>query len=271
MTPSTSNSNLDAAPTPHSSLGATLAVFGLQIRRTRVGRKPIVAAVSVVLVLAAAIITRYTSEQVTAHDAVERALQYGVFGLLVFILPFLFSAGSISEEVESRTFVYLTARAVGRWNVVLGKYLAGTWFVWLFLMGAVALLYVGAFASHPRELLELGEELVRVISALTFLAFLYTAVCLFWGTLVPEAGGILSAVYLASVEFGGAWLPGPLRLMSMNYQAQQIAGLPKGGLLAEYAPNVSEGWAAAAAIALTMIFLAVAMVITRHREYRWAT
>ncbi len=190
----------------------------------------------------------------------------GFFGLLVYLLPFLFTSGAIAEEVEARTFPFLALRPAGRVAIVLGKYLAGAAMSILLLVIGVLVLHVSSFATEPTPMIDELPQTLRAMSALSLLALTYCAICLFWGALVVEAGGFLSVLYLVVMEFALSWLPSFLRLGSMNYLASQLAGLPKGGFYPDWVPDI-ELWICGVVIAIaTGLFLSAAALVVRTSE-----
>lgn len=262
-----------AAPSFGSSM---LTVTRLQLRRLIRGRKLRLATTAVVVLLAATAAARFApadeivgSAETIAANTFESGTRWGIFGLMVFLTPFLFLAGAISEEVEGRTLTFLIARPVDRFALTFGKYLAGTAVVLLVLLPAELLLYVIAFGATPGAFGEHLGELGITLLSLTMLGSTYAAICLFFGALVPEAGGVLSALYLGIVEFLGGMLPGVFRVISMRYLAGEIAGLERGGLFVESAPDITLAMGGAAMALVLLFFLGFTGVLVRTNEYRF--
>ncbi len=112
---------------------------------------------------------------------------------------------------------------------------------------------------------------LRVIGAATLLTLFYSTVCAFWGALLPEAAGIVSALYLSVVEFCFAWTPGFFRFISMNYLAQQVAGFPKRGFLLDSIPDLSAPIAVGVLVGATVLFAALGALVVGLSEYRFAS
>ena len=256
---------MSAPPVP--DLGSsTLAVLRLSWTRLVRGRKLRLGILATVLVLIAAIAARYAAEGSAASDVVEAGVRVGFFGLLVYLLPFLFTSGTIAEEVEGRTFPFLALRPAGRIAIVLGKYIAGAGMSVLLLASGILILHVASFATEPTPMIDELPSTLRAIGAITLLALCYSAICLFWGSVVVEGAGLLSTLHLATLEFGFSWLPSFLRFASMNYHAAQLAGLPKGGFYPEWVPDI-DTWIHGVAIAVvTMLFLGMAALVVRTSE-----
>jgi ABC-type transport system involved in multi-copper enzyme maturation permease subunit len=256
---------MSAPPVP--DLGsATLSVLRLSWTRLVRGRKLRLGITATVLVLLAAIIARYAAEGSVAADVVEAGVRVGFFGLLVYMLPFLFTSGTIAEEVEGRTFPFLALRPAGRVAIVLGKYLAGAGMSVILLASGILVLHVAAYATDPTPMIDELPGTLRTMGAISLLALCYSAICLFWGSIVVEAAGLLSTLHLATIEFGFSWLPSFLRFGSMNYLAAQLAGLPKGGFFPEWVPDI-ETWICGVVIAIvTLVFVGMATLVVRTTE-----
>ncbi len=257
-------------PRTPSFLGAILAVFRLQALRLRRGKKLRLAIVATALVVFAALAARYGMRDPDPERTVRTTLDVGFFGFLAYLLPFLLQAGAIAEEVEGRTFTYVAGRPTGRFALTLGKWLAGTIYACLTLVLGVVVLHLGAYAATPDSLVETLAGTAKAAGALALLATYYGAVCFFWGALLPEAAGILSLIYLAVVEFGFGKLFGIVRLASMNYHAEQLAGLPRGGFLADSVPDLAPWWSVLAIGAHALVFLSLAVIVVRLQEYRFS-
>ncbi len=255
------------APTFFASVAAVFRLHALRIRR---GKKLRLAIAATALVVLGAIAARYGAERASAQGTVRAAVDTGFFGFLVYLLPFLFQAGAIAEEVEGRTFTYVASRPTGRAALTFGKQLAGSLYAGAILVAGLLVLYLGAYASTPDRFQYVLDDFAKTAGALVLLGTYYGAVCLFWGALLPEAAGILSILYLAIVELTFGKLPGIFRLVSMNYRAEQLAGLPRGGIMAHTVPPL-DPWLSVLAIAvLTFGFSALAMVVVRLQEYRFS-
>lgn len=250
------------------SFGSSVAtIFKLSIVRLVRGRKLRLGVLAMALVVTAAIAARYVAgEDIEPNDLVREAVRLGFFSLLCYLLPYLFAAGAISEEAEGRTLPYLLMRPTSRVAMTLGKWLASSVAASGVLVVGVLLLHVGAWATDPGEMIDQLTPTLKIAGALTLLAFLYSAICLFWGALVIEAGGVISILYLAFFEFAMGKLPGPVRFVSMNYLATQLAGLPKGGFYEEYVPDVETWICGAVIVALTMVFVGLSSLVTSTSE-----
>jgi ABC-type transport system involved in multi-copper enzyme maturation permease subunit len=263
-----------AAPQAPSFAAAVATTIKLSLVRFVRGRKLRLALLATGLVVIAAVSARYAAGEASAdagagiepEELVQAAVRLGFFDLLCYLVPYLFAAGAISEEAESRTLPYLLMRPIGRTAMTIGKWLAASVTSCVVLGLGVLLVHVGAWATDPGHMIDEIGPTLEIVGALCLLSFLYSALCLFFGALVIEAGGLLSIVYMAFMEFFVGSLPVAARAGSMNYLATQLAGLPKGGLLPEYAPDV-ETWICGLVIGvMTLVFLGLATLVTNTSE-----
>ena len=223
-----------AAP---SFFGATSSIARLTFLRTVRGRKLWVAGLAALVVIAfPALVALSQSEpdrealHEAVKDAVHGGIDWGIFRLLAFLLPILFTSGTIGEEVEGRTLHFLAMRPLPRASIALGKYLVGTGVALAVLWAALILLHVVGYAATPTLMIDELAYTARAGGAASFLCVTYCAVCLFWGTLVPEAGGMLSIVWLGFMEWLGMLMPGVFRFGSAAHFARELGGVERAGL-----------------------------------------
>lgn len=268
---------MSAPPTP--SLAASIAsVYRLQMRRLIRGRKLRLAVVALVLVLVSVVGARYAASA-DPTEVVRQGTDWGFFTLLVFLLPFLFTAGAVAEEVESRTFSFLSSRPVGRFATTIGKYLAGMTFTVGLLWSGLLLMHVLAYATEPTAMIDELPMTLRALGAIGLLSLFYGALCLFWGSLIPEAAGIVSTLHLALIELCITWLPGIFRYVSMNFHARQLAGLEMrmlggegtlGQIAKQLLPSEVPAWGSVLAIsASALLTLLFASLVVHASEYRF--
>ncbi len=262
-------------------VAGTATIFRMQIRRLVRGRRLRLAIAATALIVLAVGAAQYagapSSEGLDPGYAAERAtaamgegLRWGFFNLLVFFLPFLFCSAAIGEEIEARTFSYLTTRPIGRVSIVLGKWLAGVAMSLALLTVAVLLLHVAAYATEPTAMIGSFGETLRALVGVLMLAVAYCAICTCFGALAPDAPGVLSALYLAILEFGLSFMPSYFRCASLNYSAQQLAGLEKAGFMVDTAPDISAPIAGAVLVLASLLFMVFATLTVQLSEYRFS-
>jgi ABC-type transport system involved in multi-copper enzyme maturation permease subunit len=249
------------------------AVFRMQWKRLIRGRRIrlAIAIVAVVLVVGTLTAARYAApETVPIPDLVRDAIDWGFFVLLGYLIPFLFTAGTISQDVDSRTFSYFSTRPVDRHAILLGQYLLGAAVAATILTAGVITLHLACFITEPSLLVDELPSTLRALGALLLLCIAYSAICSFWGSLVPDAAGLVATLHLAVLEFLLSNFP-YVRLISMNYLATELAGLPKGGLPLPFgSPDIEPYIAAGVIPAVAIAFLALATVVVSTSEYRFA-
>lgn len=267
-------------PSPSFFSGVSV-IFRMQVRRFARGKKLRLALVATGLIVFAVAAARYAASGNTAgvdtayavekaEEAVSKGLRWGFFSLLVFLLPFLFTSSAIGEEVEGRTFTYLAGRPVGRIAIAVGKWAAGTIIAVLLIIASILLLHIAAYATEPTALVEAFPSTLRAAAGASLLTCAYCSMCMCFGALVPEAAGVVAALYLGVIEFVGSMLPGAFRCVSINYSAQQLVGLEKGGIAPEHAPDIAPMIAAAVLVLFSLVFVMLTAVVVQTSEYRFS-
>ncbi|HJL17368.1 MAG TPA: ABC transporter permease [Sandaracinaceae bacterium LLY-WYZ-13_1] len=268
-----------SAPPAPSFFGATGAVSRLSLLRTLRGRKVRVASVAVAVVILFPAVVALVKEDAETAEVVRAGIDWGFFRLLVFLLPILFVSGVVSEEVEGRTLHYLAMRPVPRASIALGKYAVGTLSALGILWAGLLLLHLVGFAASPSLLVDELGATVRAGGAASLLLMNYCAICLFWGTLVPEAAGLLSVVWLGFIEWFLLLLPGVVRFVSMAHFARELGGLdrpgwdvlrnPLTGQVVVQVPDV-ELWVCGTVIgAEWILFLGLSLLIMQVSQLRF--
>jgi ABC-type transport system involved in multi-copper enzyme maturation permease subunit len=130
------------------------------------------------------------------------------------IVPPVFIAATIAEEIEERTATYLWSRPLARWTVIAGKLLA---------LAPIAIAMMCAsfvIAAH------LGTGAMPPAHHVAALAAGTLAICLASAgiaSLVPKHGMALAIIYiLADLTIGA--LPTSLAELSMTHQMSELAG-----------------------------------------------
>ena len=263
---------MSAPPVPGA--GHAIAVtMRLQLKRFSRGKKLRLAIVALVLVVGGIIAARYLGsnpDAETVATAVQNGLDRGFLRLLVYLLPFLFASGVIAEEVEGRTLSFLVARPVSRWALGAGKYLASIALAVPLLALGVLVVHLACFATLPGPLVDEFPKTLRVMGSVSLLACCYAAFCMLWGAIAVEAAGIVATLHLAVLEFGMSLVPGPIRLLSMNYIASQLAGFEKTGIFSDITPAVPPLTAGLVLGAVTLVFFGLSLVAVASSEFRFS-
>lgn len=249
----------------------------LSVLRTLRGRKLRVAAVAALVVILFPAVVALVQDDADTVAIVSGGIDWGFFRLLVFLLPLLFASGAIGEEVEARTLHFLAMRPLPRSSIALGKYIVGTAASLAILWVGLILLHVVGYAATPSEMIDQIPATLRAGGAASYLLVTYCAIALFWGTLVPEAGGLLTVVWLGFVEWFMGLLPGVLRFVSMSHWARELGGIERMGwhrieLMGEVraeVPTIAMHWCALILGCEWLVWLGLALLIMHFAQLRF--
>jgi ABC-2 type transport system permease protein len=168
--------------------------------------------------------------------------------LLFAVLPPLFVASSIGDDIEDRTTTYLWSRPLPRWTILAGKLLALVPIVVALQVasGAAALAIAGALSASACIAMAAGAAAASLVAAGI-------------ATLVPKHGMALTICYVLLFDLPVGFLPASLRQASITHQVRTVAGLD---------PTITDA-AATAAIgmaAVAGVWLALALYRIRRLE-----
>ena len=246
---------------PLPSFGAAFAAHArLAVVRTRRGAKLKLALAAIIpitaLVIAAA---NYVDDP---QGAFRGGVLGGLFTVLAYLLPFLFGAGAIGEEVTGRTVGYLLARPSSRLSLVLARWSVATAFSAGALALTVLVMHLGVYATSPAGLVDHPGEAARAAGSLTLLAAAYSALTLFFGAAFPRTAGLAGGLYLACVEFVVAHMPFSFPLLALNHHARNLSGIDPG-----LDPTVPTSVSLAVLLACVALWLGLAVVAVVPREF----
>lgn len=136
--------------------------------------------------------------------------------LLLAILPAMFVASSIGEDIEDRTTTYLWSRPIPRWSVIAGKLLAlAPLAAALVIASWTAAIFVGNHAPPtPLSILGLGAGALVVCCACTAIA-----------TLVPKHGMPLAIAYMLFFDIPVGAMPISLAELSITHQLRALSAV----------------------------------------------
>ncbi|MGN6107876.1 MAG: ABC transporter permease [Kofleriaceae bacterium] len=195
-----------------SGLAATRAIAAVTWKRLLRGRTLWVSGAIAILpvAFAAVLADRQRSTEGMLHDVLAFEL------LLLAIIPAMFVASSIGEDVEDRTITYLWSRPVPRWAVLAGKLAALT----PIACGLLIASWWAAAAAGPK--LSPGLASVVAIGGAGLVASLIATGI---STLVPRHGMALTICYMLFFDLPVGALPMSLKYLSATYHARVIADL----------------------------------------------
>jgi ABC-type transport system involved in multi-copper enzyme maturation permease subunit len=141
-------------------------------------------------------------------------LQFAQFRVMA-LLPPIFIASSIGEEIEDRTITYLWSRPIARWTLVVGKIAA-------LAPVAIALILAGwVVATLVQGKQPMPQELVAFAAGTIVISMIAAGIA----TLVPRQGMSLSIIYLVIIDATIGAIPASLRDISVTRQVWLLSGL----------------------------------------------
>lgn len=170
--------------------------------------------------------------------------------LLLAVLPPMFVASSIGEEIEDRTTTYLWSRPLPRWAMLAGKLCA---LVPISIGFSVASFSLAALAGSSA--LPSAMPTVALAAGAAVIALVAAGIA----TLVPKHGLPLSIAYMLFFDLPVGVMPVSLAELSVSHQVLTIAGIAPDG----------SGDVVTAALALAVlgaVWLGVALIRIRRLE-----
>jgi len=161
----------------------------------------------------------------SVHDPMERATfaldLYVVEMFVLSVVPAMFVASSIGEEIEDRTITYLWSRPLPRWHVTAGKLLAlAPVAMVITLLGWLAAMKVGTEAVAPRW------TLVGIAAGALAISMVAAGIA----TLAPKHGMALTIIYFLLFDVPIGEIPASLQTLSITHQARGLAGIAMHGV-----------------------------------------
>jgi ABC-type transport system involved in multi-copper enzyme maturation permease subunit len=142
--------------------------------------------------------------------------------LVLAVIPAMFIASSIGEEIEEKTITYLWSRPLARWHVIAGKLLA-------LAPAAIAISLVGWLLAVQIGIDGLAPA--RTIIGLGAAALAISMVSAGISTLAPKHGMALTIIYMLLFDLPIGEIPASLQVLSVTHQARMIAGIRTLGVL----------------------------------------
>lgn len=201
-------------PNVPSAISVLVTLIGVTWRRLSRGRALWVSALIAILPTIPPLLLNNTGKIMNAGPTVP--LQFFV----MVLLPPVFVASSLGEEIEDRTTTYLWSRPIPRWTVVVGKLLA-------LAPVAMLLVAVGWTIAH-----QLGTgELPPARTTLGFVAGALAVAAMAAGlaTLVPKHGMALSIAYLVILDLAIGALPASIQNISITRHVRMLTDLGEDG------------------------------------------
>lgn len=190
--------------------GAISAIARLSLKRLMRGRSLWVGAAFCLLPLGIVFLSE------ADRDSWDEVI--GAFVGMLAIVPPLFMASALAEEIQERTFTYLWTRPIDRWTVIAGKLLA---YAPLIIVMFVASLAVAAFITYGSELepaVLLRGSLALALGVIAFGAFA-TGV----GSLVPKQATATAIAYLLIVDAVIGAIPLSIANLALSHHVNALA------------------------------------------------
>ena len=156
------------------------------------------------------------------------------------ILPSLYGAPAIAEEIEERTATYLWSRPIARWVIIAGKLLALAPFAGVVVLGSWVIAILVSLHQLPSILSMVG---------LGFGAAGITIVACGIATLFPKRGMALAIIYVLILDLPLGEVPASVRWLSVTHATTTLADLQT---------DTSPAYGALALVVISAIWLAVA-------------
>lgn len=153
-----------------------------------------------------------------AADLADQLLVFEQF--LLAILPAMFVASSIGEEIEDRTMTYLWSRPLARGAVLAGK-----------LAALIPLVIALSLACWIGSLAAGGAPITaRSMAGIAIGAAAISIIAAGMALLVPRQGMALTICYLLFFDLPIGYLPASLRALSVSFHTRVLCGAEAGSV-----------------------------------------
>lgn len=190
----------------------------------------------------------------------------GVLSLLLWATPVVY------QEMEGKTWTYVSVRPHGKIALLFGKYLMSV--AWTVLMSWIAL-SVSVVATSPWVPIVTLARIWGVYSILIVLgAFAYAAIFLVFGVVFHRRSMVLAVAYVVVMEFGVGFIPAMVNKITVLHHLSGLAikwldvrDLFPEDVLIQLGVNESVYQHLGMLIIAPMIVLAGTVYLIRTREY----
>jgi ABC-2 type transport system permease protein len=140
---------------------------------------------------------------------------FGIEMFVLAILPALFAAPAIGEELEDRTATYLWSRPLPRWSILAGKLLALAPFVMAILVGSwIVSIFVALHkAPPPLTIVAIGAGALAVSIVSAGIA-----------TVAPKRGMAFAIIYILIIDLPLGQIPAATRWLSVTHATTTLGG-----------------------------------------------
>jgi ABC-2 type transport system permease protein len=267
------NMKMSASGDRSKNLRSASTIAFLTIDTLFWSKKTIFVAFISILVLALAMLGRlvlsfhWIRAPFTSNQVFGVLLSTAVIHFLVTFVSLFYGTALISEELEGKTLTYLFVRPVSKPVIMLGKFIALIWISSILVLPSVILCYLILYLGR-QPLLEdaviLGKDLGVVFLAL-----------LAYGSLFSLFGAWLKHSMLVGLLYAFGWegiisyLPGVTRKLTLGHYIQSVFPHEDAttSLAAIFGQLGNPIESVVTLLLLTMLFVAIACLIVREKEY----
>lgn len=268
----------DERPRPLSFAAATARVFELAVGPLMWSRRTIFMVALTIVPVAFAVVwrlldvsgmaMRINGMPVPGYTVFALTIPFCFLGFIVPALGVFYGTSLIADEVDDRTITYLFTRPIDRGSVALGKYLAYLVATTLVVLPGLTLTFYlltigapGGIGPHfPAFAADLGALLLALAA---------------YGAIFAYVGAQLRHPVLVGLLFAFGWeplvayIPGYLKKLTVSHYVTAL--VPHAGaqnpLQAIFKDTPPVGAALLALLAISLVFLALAVTVVRRREY----
>lgn len=168
--------------------------------------------------------------------------------LVMTVLPPVFVASSIGEEIEERTTTYLWSRPIARWTMIVGKLVA---------LAPIASILIAVGWYLAAQTNTGSPPSTDSLIAFTAGGLAISVMSAGLGTLVPKQGMALAIIYLVIIDSAIGAIPASLQSISITHQVVLLSGLD------EHVPKLQPAITMAV---IAAVWLAIGLLRLRRRE-----
>jgi len=225
-------------------VSSTWTIASVTLRRMIRGRALWVGAAIAILPIGYAALTANRRTQGVA----DPNSVFGFVQLVLAVLPALFVASAIGDDVEDRSITYVWSRPVPRWTVPVGKLVAAIPVIWALALAGWGL----ASLAGGRGLPSAGS-----VGAVVIVGAALAIVAATIATLAPRYGMALTVVYMLFFDLPLGVMPAAIRNLSITEHGRTLAG---------FHPDTTPSSAALGIAAITAIWASIGLWRIRRLE-----
>jgi ABC-2 type transport system permease protein len=235
-------------------------VAGLTVRALTGRRRTLLVALLGALPILVALLVRLSGRTRELEGVTEAVMDRLVISTLVPLVALVFGTAALGSELDDGTAIYLLAKPIARWRIVVAKLLAATLLAIAITVPAALIAGILISITGDGFLIAAGYAIGAAVAAA-----LYAAVFLALSLVTGRALAI-GIVYILAWEGVLAGLFGGTRTFSIRQYALAIADAIAGGSAAASGERLPGS--SAAILALVVFAVAVVIAIRRLGAYQ---